>query len=148
MVNVPFAEHTKKMLFRERYRIPSARLKNWDYTTPGYYFVTICTKDKHCWLGDIRGIQEEPWASLQPSEAGKVVASCWEKIPEHYKNVALDQHIIMPNHFHGILSIEKQDPAVPLGLIVNQFKAASTKHIRGAGHHDFAWQARFYDHII
>ncbi len=135
-------------LFQNAYRIPSARLQEWDYSSPGYYFVTICVKDKACFFGDIVGTEEEPGAEMDLSPSGRMIEECWLSIPKHYDNTSLEKHQIMPNHFHGILIIDEQKENITLGLIINQFKAACTKKIREAGYRDFAWQERFYDHVI
>lgn len=89
-------------LYRNTYRVPSARLSSWDYGTPGGYFVTICTKDRvHC-LGNIaEGI-------MQLSAIGIIVERFWQEIPEHYENVRIDEYVVMPNHIHGILFIERR----------------------------------------
>lgn len=77
----------------------SIRKAEYDYSQPGYYFVTICTRGKETWLDDIAsGV-----VLLSPS--GKEVSTCWETIPEHHLHVSLDTWVIMPNHVHGILHI-------------------------------------------
>src|SRR5262249_48766272 len=85
------------LLFRNRYRIPSARLASWDYRWAGVYSVTICTCGRVCWFGEIVDGQ----MSLSP--AGKVVAEEWKKIPRDFVRVILDEWIVMPDHLHGIL---------------------------------------------
>ena len=136
------------VLFKGKYRIPSARLKGWDYSACGYYFVTICTKNKEPCFGDIVEIDDEPGVEIRLSAMGKVIEEGWKKIPEQYAHVSLDVHQIMPDHFHGILSIDEQKEGITLGVIINQFKARCTTKIRASGFSDFAWQSRFHDHII
>jgi REP element-mobilizing transposase RayT len=77
----------------------SIRLKKYDYSSPGEYFITICTHNRECILGEIVGDK------MQLSLIGKVVQECWEKIPRHFSNVETDAFIIMPNHVHGIIII-------------------------------------------
>jgi len=135
-------------LFKNIYRTASIRLKDWDYSMPGFYFVTICTKEKQCLFGSIVEIEEEPGAAIHLSDIGKIVQERWKVIPEQYPHVSLGMHQVMPHHFHGLLFIEEQKDGITLGVIINQFKAACTTHIRVQGYSDFAWQARFHDHVV
>jgi REP element-mobilizing transposase RayT len=73
------------------------RLREYDYSSPGEYFVTICTNKKEHLLGEV--IKEE----VQLSHNGEIVKRHWEDIPNHCENVELDEFIIMPNHIHGII---------------------------------------------
>ena len=77
----------------------STRLPAYDYSEPGYYFVTICTQGRKYLFGNI--IDDQMFLN----DYGLIVENCWLDIPIHFKNVALDQFIIMPNHFHGIIEI-------------------------------------------
>ncbi|MBI5306978.1 MAG: transposase [Planctomycetes bacterium] len=86
-------------LYKNKYRIESTRLKDWDYSRDGYYFVTICTQDKKCLFGDV--IDEK----MRLSAIGEMVADEWQKTPQIRKKVSLDTWIIMPNHVHGIVVI-------------------------------------------
>ena len=142
--------------FKQKYRIESARLKNWDYTRAGWYFVTICTRHHFCWFGEIK--QND--IILTP--AGEIVAAEWQKTAQIRHNVELDAWVIMPNHLHGIIVISDNNPgetsrrdvstprlqAGSLGAIIAQFKSSCTKKIRAGGNPAFGWQARYYDHII
>ena len=147
------------VMFDGKYRIESARLKSWDYTWPGWYYVTICTKDTECFLGEIRD------EKMDLSVPGKIVAEEWEKTARIRANVELDEWKIMPNHLHGIIIIndnrvettrrvvsttEQPKGIQPnsLGSIIGQIKSSCTKRIWKTGHRDFAWQPRFFDHII
>ena len=85
--------------FLNKYRIESARLKNWDYSSPGYYFITICTKNREFYFGDVKNNK------MILSPMGKIAYDYWLKIPEHFPHVASDEFIVMPNHVHGILKI-------------------------------------------
>src|SRR6056297_970908 len=77
------------------------RHKNIDYSLPGFYHVTICTKEKFDWFGKI--INQK--INLNPF--GKTIDKFWNLIPEFYKNIKLDEYIIMPDHIHGIIQIKK-----------------------------------------
>ena len=74
----------------------SIRLKGYDYSFTGAYFVTICAKNRKCMFGDI--VHEE----MRLSEGGNIADECWRNIPMHYPNVFLNDYIIMPNHVHGV----------------------------------------------
>ncbi len=83
---------------KKRHRL-SIRLKGYDYSSQGAYFVTICTKNRRCMFGDVED------RAMELSEHGRTVATCWAAIPQPFPNVALDASVVMPNHFHGILMI-------------------------------------------
>ena len=140
--------------FRNRYRIASTRLQTWDYSQPGAYFVTVCTQDRQPYFGQIVDHQ------MQLSPAGVIVEEEWQRTSQLRSDVTLDSWIVMPNHFHGIVCIDF-DPELPgeinhterwkpgvLGSIINQFKGACTRRIRREVDPAFAWQSRFYEHII
>ncbi len=84
-------------LFIDKFRINSNRLPKWDYTNPGTYFVTICTDADIGWFGKIKN------NNTILSELGKIANRNWKEIPRHHKNVRLGEHVIMPNHIHGIV---------------------------------------------
>jgi REP element-mobilizing transposase RayT len=86
--------------FQEKYLAKSHRLQNWDYSWNGYYFVTICTKDRENFFGKI----EKEKMSL--NHIGEMVEKFWLEIPKHFENVSLDEFVIMPNHIHGIIIID------------------------------------------
>ena len=139
-----------------RYRSPSLRLPWWDYSQAGWYFVTICTKDRQCVLGEI----VEGSVVLTPG--GQIVEEEWRRATTVRQHVELDEFVIMPNHLHGILVINEGQKKTShrdvstktslrsqsLGAIIGQFKSVCTKRIRGQGFPQFGWQRRFYEHII
>jgi putative transposase len=149
-------------LYKNRYRIESTRLSHWDYSSPAWYFVTICTQDRRTHFGDIVD------GSIRLSPIGKIVRDEWRKTAGIRPNVDLDEFVVMPNHIHGIVVIKPLvDGGTPrvetprrgvsttprlqkpsLGSIIGQFKIACTRRIRAAGSRDFAWQTRFHDRII
>lgn len=92
-------------LFRGKYRIESARLPNYDYSSSGRYFVTICTHNRQHFFGEVRS------RLMHFSPIGAIAHQLWVEIPNHHQYVKLDAHIIMPNHIHGIIIIDR--PAAP-----------------------------------
>src|SRR3989344_2064382 len=139
--------------FKNKYLVNSTRLPSHDYSADGFYFFTICIKNRKCFLGEVkRGI-------MGLSEIGCMVYKYWYALPRHYPNCILDEIIVMPNHLHAIIKIDNhldqsRDGACPvstrhsLSNIVGSLKSACTKHIHQSGHSNFSWQERFYDHII
>jgi putative transposase len=86
-------------LFRNKYRIESSRLPDWDYSSPGYYFVTVCAFSHECIFGEISN-NEMHW-----NANGEIVQGEWEKSFELRRELKLDVFCIMPNHFHAIVRI-------------------------------------------
>jgi REP element-mobilizing transposase RayT len=87
--------------FKNRYRIPSSRLSTWDYSSNASYFITICTKNREHYFGNIIN------AKMHLSPIGEWANDCWVKIPTHFSHFHLDEFVVMPNHVHGIVIIEK-----------------------------------------
>lgn len=87
--------------FRGKYRINTFRLKGYDYSLPGYYFVTINTKNKQEFLGRVVN------GKMNLNVAGKIANRFWRDIPKHFNNVKLLEFVVMPNHVHGIIVIEE-----------------------------------------
>ncbi len=81
--------------FKNRHRVNTTRLPAWDYTNPGWYFVTICTYHREVHFGSI----VDDGVSLSP--LGHIARRCWEEIPFHHEDTAIDAFVIMPNHVHG-----------------------------------------------
>lgn len=77
----------------------SIRLKGYDYTQAGAYFVTVCTRDRACLFGEIVD------GAMRWNEYGECVVRWWEDIPRHFKAVDIDAFVVMPNHIHGIVVI-------------------------------------------
>jgi hypothetical protein len=91
--------------FRDRYRVESARLPGWDYRTAGWYFVTVCTKDRIPFFGRVVD------GDVILSRMGEIVTEEWQRTPEVRPHVVLDAWILMPNHLHGIIVIvDTPDP--------------------------------------
>lgn len=88
--------------FQNKYRISSIRAQWWDYGWNGAYFITICTQDREHYFGKIQKNK------MVLSEVGIIADILWHQIPIHHKNVELGDFVVMPNHIHGILIIDKQ----------------------------------------
>ena len=133
------------------------RLKNYDYSQNGYYFVTICVKDKQELLGKVEN------DNVILNDCGKIVETCWLALPSRYNNCFLDTFIVMPNHIHGIIIINN-DPIVGTGFkpvptsttkiyslseIIRGFKTFSSRRINESSPMpSFRWQRSFYDRVI
>ncbi|MFH1798131.1 MAG: transposase [Candidatus Omnitrophota bacterium] len=89
------------VLFQNKYRAKSNRLKEWDYSCEGMYYVTVCTQNKELHFGSIEN------GKMELSEIGKTAREYWLQIPKHYPFVELDEHIFMPNHVHGVIVINE-----------------------------------------
>ena len=90
-----------KGLYKNKYRIVSARHPKWDYGTDAAYFVTICTHNRIHFFGDINE------GRMQLSPIGEYANHCWYEIPVHFPFVELGAFVVMPNHIHGIIIINK-----------------------------------------
>ncbi len=124
----------------------SIRLRGYDYSQNGAYFVTICTHNRECLFGNIAN------GKMQLNDTGKTIERVWNELPNHYANIKLDQSIIMPNHLHGIVVIGRGEAclAPTLGNIIGSFKSAATKQINIMRNHpgQKLWQRNYYEHII
>jgi len=89
--------------FHNKYRIPSARCQNWDYSTNAAYFITICTKNREHHFGRIEN------GKMYLSHVGVLADVFWHEIKNHAKNVEFDSFVVMPNHIHGILILDGND---------------------------------------
>ena len=87
---------------RLRFHRRSTRLKGYDYSSPGLYFITICTKNRQNFFGEITD------KKMILNEGGNFILTCWKAIPHHYPTIKLHSFQIMPNHLHGILEIVNQ----------------------------------------
>jgi putative transposase len=126
------------------------RLKNYDYSAPGTYFITVCTYKRDCLLGEIAA------GRVRLSSSGRIVEQAWRWVGDRYSSVELDEWVVMPNHLHAILTIRDPHladstnrPAKSLGRLTAAFKGTSTNEInRTRGAHAPVWQRGFYDHIV
>lgn len=138
------------------------RLENFDYSQNGMYFVTICTKNREDFFGEIKN------GRMILNKAGEIAENVWKELPKHYENIEIDCFSIMPNHIHGIINIVDVDMvgtgsrAVGTGLkpvptkghslseIIRGFKTFSARFINKRENilERPVWQRSFYDRII
>ena len=161
--------------FKGKYRIQSNRLKGYDYSSEGAYFITICAKDRECLFGEI--INEK----IVLNDLGKIAFDEWQKTEKIRQNILIDEFVIMPNHLHGILivnkkilpskkcisvntnctvetncnlSLQSQQPqkqhgtSQTIGSIVRGVKIGITKYARKNTNIHIVWQPNYYDRII
>jgi putative transposase len=153
-------------LYKNKYRISSARLDGWDYRNSAGYFITICTKNKELYFGNVLG------GEMVLNDFGKIVQRHWMNIPLHNSMITLGEFVTMPNHIHGILILHKDNAEAPerslknddgtfkhefmtqiapqagsVSTIIRSYKSSVTKWAN-ENNLPFAWQARFHDHII
>lgn len=127
------------------------RLADYDYGTPGAYFVTLCIQNRKNILGNIVG---EGFPLPQLSPQGKIVDVWINEIPKRYEGIQVDKYVIMPNHIHLLLSVKERngrgDPSPTIDNIVGWFKYQATKEINRHNHTmgTKVFQRSFYDHII
>jgi REP element-mobilizing transposase RayT len=143
----------------ERHHRRSIRLHGYDYSQAGAFFLTFCTQNRECLFGDVVD------GKMQLNDAGKIVADEWLKIAEIRDDIELDEWIVMPNHFHGILTINNTVGAIhesPLQMTITQrrnmtlpkligrFKMLSSKRINEMRDTPGIklWQRNYYEHII
>ncbi|MHB8881903.1 MAG: transposase [Thermodesulfovibrionales bacterium] len=151
----------------DKHHRQSIRLKGYDYSQAGAYFVTICTQNRECLFGDsVSG-------AMRLNDAGQMVRAVWNKIPDHFPNADIDESVVMPNHFHGIIIINtvgaqfiapcdrhltnqnNKEGAInhaptPVGEIVRALKARCThaiNQIQNTPGHP-VWQRNYYEQII
>ena len=122
------------------------RLKEYDYSERGYYFITICTKNRECILSKIEiqnvGSDISLPIILELTKEGKIVEKYIQQIEKIYSNILIDEYVIMPNHIHMILIINNQKNNT-ISKIVQQLKGIITKEIGNS-----IWQKLFYERII
>jgi REP element-mobilizing transposase RayT len=158
----------------EKHHRQSIRLKGYDYSQPGAYYMTICTEGRACVLGEVVD------GRMVLSAAGEIVQADWDGLPEHYPHVRLDAFQIMPNHVHGIIvlvedrevgagpggremsgkhiDVQSRRPAPvgeevrrhPTSEIIRSFKAYTTIRInkRRWTPGEKVWQRNYYERIV
>lgn len=139
----------------------SIRLRGYDYTRAGAYFITICTQHRRHRFGVIRN------GVMILNDAGRVADECWRQIPDHFPNVELDEWVVMPNHIHGIIVItdpvgvndhsplRHPSPATrprgtsrTIGAMVRGFKIGVTAWYRRRSDTSKIWQRNYWEHIV
>ena len=124
------------------------RIKYYDYSRPGAYFVTVCTKDRAKLFWEHVGASIARPEDVRLSEAGKVVQYAIENISLRYPALSVDNYTIMPNHIHLLLQIHTDDhgqrmPAPSISVVVQQMKGYVTKKLGCS-----VWQKLFHDHVV
>jgi len=137
----------------------SVRLKEYDYSSPGAYFVTVVTHRYECIFGKI--IDQE----MQMNDLGRIVQKCWVVLPDHFLDIEIQPFVVMPNHIHGIITIIEKDrrgtiyraptiekfgqPVVgSIPTIVRTYIAAVSRRSRRDFGRVNIWQRNYYEHII
>lgn len=141
----------------------SIRLKGYDYTQNGAYFVTIVTWRRECLFGEVVN------GEMMLDRRGQIADECWREVSNHFPYVELGSYIIMPNHMHGIIVIsadrmvtmdvgathasplQKRPRGVlpgSLGAIIGSYKSAVTKRIGRDMNETGIWQRNYYEHVI
>ena len=164
--------------FKNKYRIASSRAQWWDYGINASYFITICTKNREYYFGEISANK------MHLSHTGLLADVFWQEINQHAKNVELDAYVVMPNHIHGILILNKDvnfdkegnntgretrhalslphQKKLILNISLKRFQNQGKNTISSIiGSYksavtkhanrlglEFGWQQRFHDHII
>jgi len=146
----------------QKHHRQSIRLREYDYSNAGLYFITILIKNRQPYFGEVIN------GKIDLNEIGVICGEFWLKIPELYKKVVLDGFIIMPNHLHGIIGlsndrvckgVRKNAPCeeyyssispekLSLSVVIRAFKASLTGWCRKNGYDYFQWHRNYYDHII
>jgi putative transposase len=138
----------------------SIRLKGYDYSAAGGYYVTIVARGRECLFGEITGRE------MRANTLGQIAEECWQAIPEHFSNSDVDVFVVMPNHVHGIIMIHDavrgtiyrapnptieqfgKPTAGSLPTIVRTYKAAVARRARRELGSANIWQRNYYEHII
>ena len=143
-------------VFRKRKQL---RLKGYNYSQNGYYFVTICSESR----GNIFGKIIE--GTMEANSLGKSVAECLSQIPKHFPFVIVDEYVVMPNNVHAIIQINNinvgannysplpkgkrpNGTSMTLGSIIRGFKKGVVKIARNKNFIHKLWQRNYYEHII
>ena len=121
------------------------RLADYDYSQPGAYFVTVCTKDRKCILSTVVGADAHIGPQVRLTKTGQVARRYLETIP------GIGPYVIMPNHVHMIIHVPDQEPgngpmrasAPTVGILIRAWKGLVTKALGQS-----IWQRSFYDHVI
>lgn len=131
------------------------RMQGWDFTSPGWYFLTLCTKNMRSVFGTIVN------GRMVLNDAGRIADAFWREIPAHFPRAVVDEHIVMPNHVHGLINLADRPTACrgpmegghrdrleafgkpvagSIPTIVRSFKAAVSRALG-----ESVWQSRFYE---
>jgi len=133
----------------------SIRLRNYDYSAVGGYFVTICTYQWECLFGEVMA------GEMRVNNAGDCVKTVWDSLPIRYPGIEMDTFIVMPNHIHGIILINHPVGAIHelplqkrrnmlLPMVIGYLKMNSAKRINQYRNNPGApvWQRNYYERVI
>ena len=147
----------------DAHRRRTIRLRGYDYSQGGMYFITICAENCKCLFGSITD------GKMSTNDFGRAVKQCWNTIPFHFPHATLDEFIVMPNHIHGIIALQEKDlpykvssdgavgaknfspprgTSRTIGSIVRGFKIGVTKWARSNTSAHEIWQRNYWEHII
>lgn len=118
----------------------SPRIPEYDYSTPNYYFITICTHNKECIFGKPGRL----------NTYGKIAEDNLLKIPDLFPSITIEKYVVMPNHIHAIFVVTDSvdNKLKDLSVILGQYKMSVTKQIRKLEPECVIWQRSFHDHVI
>jgi putative transposase len=149
--------------YQNKYRTSSFRKPNWDYGSHGLYFVTICTHERIHYFGKMDDesstfTETQSIVSLRETPIAAVTRENWLSIPQYHPYIELDDFVIMPNHLHGIMFINRPDKisweinkfgsqSQNLGSVIRGYKASVTTYAR-VNDIEFKWQSKFHDRVI
>ena len=124
------------------------RLKDFDYSQPNAYFITICTKNKEMLFWENVGASIARPEDVRLSKYGKIVVEAIEKISTIYPVITVDNYVVMPNHIHLLMQIHSDSSgramlAPTISIVIQQMKGYATKKIGRS-----IWQKLFHDHVI
>ena len=134
------------------WRRKNVRLWDYDYSSPGWYFITINIQTRTPLFGECRS--DEMFLNI----IGEMISNVWTQLPLHYPGIESDSFIIMPDHIHGILAFDEDEIFLPyphLGDVIKRFKSTTT-HRYGLGvkegkwprYETSFWQRGYYEHVI
>ena len=137
------------------------RLPDFDYSSPGAYFVTICTHEKRCTLSDIAvgALHEAPAVTVRLTALGQIVRETIDFLPDRYSDLIVDKYVIMPNHIHMLLRIEaeralreaplrERETRSLLSKAIGFLKMNCSKQIHQTYPDLDVWQRGYYEHVI
>jgi REP element-mobilizing transposase RayT len=119
------------------------RLKDYDYSSAGYYYITICTKDRKCILGKAEN------DSITVSKLGEIITKNWNALVSMYKHIELNQYVVMPNHIHAIIVLN-ENCTKTIGDIICGYKSKTAREYNKINklNGEAIWQRGYYEHII
>ena len=128
----------------------SSRLKEYDYSKEGIYYITICTQNRECILSEITNVGAHDCAQIKLTQIGKIVEEELLKTDEINVNIKIHEYIIMPNHVHMIINIDPNEyraqscaPTKTIGNVIRGIKSTISAKVGYS-----IWQRNYYEHVI